>query len=57
MSDSEFTISDVKNNCPRLKKASVVGIWKENPLRKLIFHHYRHKKTFTRQKAHGWIDD
>lgn len=44
MLDSEFTTdyNFLKNECPPLKKASIVGIWKHNKIRRMIAHHKAH---------------
>jgi len=57
MIDSEFTTDFTINGGPALKKASIVGIWKHNQVRRMIIHHKSQRQTYNSKKTFDWIDD
>ncbi len=57
MIDPEFITDFTEDDCPPLKKASIIGIWKHNKVRRMIVHHKTHRQTYNTQKTFDWIDD
>ena len=57
MIDSEFTTDFTIDDGPALKKASIVGIWKHNQVRRMIIHHKTHRETYNSKKTSEWIED
>ena len=57
MSDSTEFQTEFNFKGHHLKKATIVGIDKHNTVRKMIYHHKLHHKTFDYQKTFNWIEN
>ena len=57
MIDQEFNREFTQDESPPLKKASIIGIWKHNKIRKLVQHHRNDQNRFTAEKTFDWMDD
>ena len=52
LSDFDYRLNDY-----RLKKATLVGVWKQNSIRRMIYHHKTDTKFFNLKKSFKWVDD
>ncbi len=43
MIDQEFNREFTQDESPPLKKATIVGIWRHNKIRKMVIHHKNHR--------------
>ncbi|MEC9381764.1 MAG: hypothetical protein VX984_01610 [Thermodesulfobacteriota bacterium] len=57
MSYSDDFVSDFNLNHQPLRKATLLGIWKENHVRRLIYHHKINRKVSVSKNTLNWIED